>query len=374
MTLNLRKHWGWLAIATGLLVLLWLLGPILMPFAVGAGLAYLGDPVVDRLQRWKMSRTAAVCIVFAAFSLAGLITLVLFAPVLYKQSLALLHSIPDWLNWLQTIGLPRVGIVLPSDVQLDAEGLKQIVTEHWSKAGGVAAAVWAQVSQSGGALLAAAANLLLIPIVTFYLLRDWDELVAWVRDVIPRGVLPKVSELARETDEVLGAFMRGQLLVMAALATMYSIGLAIIGLDLALVIGVIAGLISFVPYLGFIVGIVAASLAMVVQTQEFLPLVWIALVFGIGQVIESAVLTPNLVGDKIGLHPVAVIFAVMAGGQLFGFVGVLLALPAAAVLAVLMRHTKALWLQSPAYLAGASPPEPAAIAADETSTPPANPT
>ena len=373
MNTTLREHWGWFVAAAALLALLWLLGPILMPFAVGASLAYLGDPLVDRLQRWKLSRTAAVSIVFATFSLTGLLALLLFAPVLYKQSLALLHSIPDWLNWLQATGLPRVGIVLPADVQLDPEGLKQIVTEHWSKAGGVAATVWAKVSQSGGALLAAVANLLLIPIVTFYLLRDWDDLVAWIHDMIPRSALPKVTELARETDEVLGAFMRGQLLVMAALAAMYSIGLAFIGLDLALVIGVIAGLISFVPYLGFIVGIVAASLAMVVQTQEFLPLVWIALVFGIGQVIESAVLTPNLVGDKIGLHPVAVIFAVMAGGQLFGFIGVLLALPAAAVLAVMMRHTKDLWLQSPAYLAGAAP-TPLAGQIMQADVPPTNPT
>lgn len=366
--MNLKSHWGWYAAAAAFIGLLWLFSPILTPFVVAAGLAYLGDPLVDRLQRWKMSRSVAVSVVFAVFTLLGLLALLLIVPMLYKQSLVLLHSIPDWLSWLQDTGLPRLGIVLPSDVQLDAEGLKKMLTEHWSKAGGIAATVWAKVSQSGGALFAAAANLLLAPVVTFYLLRDWDDLVAWVRDAIPRRALPKVTQLASETDQVLGAFIRGQLLVMAALAALYSIGLGLAGLKLALVIGVVAGLVSFVPYLGFIVGIVSASLAMVVQTQEFLPLVWVALVFGIGQVIESAVLTPNLVGDKIGLHPVAVIFAVMAGGQLFGFIGVLMALPVAAVLAVLMRHAKEVWLQSPAYLDGAPETQPLALAAPEVST------
>lgn len=349
MNLNPRQHWGWWAAIIGILVMLWLLGPILMPFVVGAGLAYMGDPLVDRLQRWKLSRTLAVTLVFLVLSLLGLLALVLIAPVLYKQSLALVHAIPEWLLWVQNVGLPRLGIELPPDVQLDAQGLRQMISEHWAKAGGIAAGIWAGVSKSGGALLITAANLLLIPVVAFYLLRDWDNLVAWIADMIPRRALGKVTQLARETDEVLGAFLRGQLTVMAALAFIYSAGLALAGLHLALVIGVVAGLVSFVPYLGFIVGIVAASLAMVVQTHEFLPLIWVVLVFTIGQIIESSFLTPILVGDKIGLHPVAVIFAVMAGGQLFGFIGVLLALPVAAVLAVLMRHVKALWLESPAY-------------------------
>lgn len=370
--MDLKKHWGWWAAGIAVLTLLWALSPILGPFVIGAGLAYLGDPVVDRLQRHRLSRTAAVCVVFGVFSLAGLAALLLIGPMLYKQILALVHAIPDWLNWLQTTGVERLGITLPSDIQLDAEGLRQIVTEHWSKGAGVAAAVWAKISQSGGALIAAVANLLLVPIVTFYLLRDWDNLVAWVRDMIPRRALPKVTQLAKETDDVLGAFLRGQLSVMVGLAIIYSTGLAIAGVDLALAIGVLSGLISFVPYLGFIVGIVAASLAVVVQTHELLPLVWVLAVYGVGQVLESAVLTPTLVGDKIGLHPVAVMFAVMAGGQLFGFIGVLLALPVTAVIAVMLRHVKDWWLASPAYLEGAPVPEPIALPAPaETPAPPA---
>ena len=169
------------------------------------------------------------------------------------------------------------------------------------------------------------------------------------RRSVARRWLPLSQQLGRESDEVLSAFIRGQLLVMAALAAVYSCGLMLAGLDLGLLIGLSAGLVSFVPYLGFIVGIVVAGVAMLVQTQELLPLVWVALVFGIGQMLESMVLTPLLVGDRIGLHPVAVIFAIMAGGQLFGFVGVLLALPVAAVVAVMMRHAKQRWLHSSVY-------------------------
>lgn len=352
MNTSLKQHGPWLAALAVTLVLLWLLAPILTPFVLGAGLAYLGDPLVDRLQRWKLSRTAGVCVVFAVLTLAGLLLMILVLPLLHAQFIALLRNIPEWLRWVQETALPALGLSLPEGVRLDADGLKAIVAGHWAKAGGVAQALWSQVSQSGTALLTAAANLLLVPIVSFYLLRDWDDLVAWVRDMIPPRHLPRVGSLAQETDQVLGSFIRGQLSVMAALAALYSIGLSLAGLDLALVIGIIAGLVSFVPYLGFIVGVAAAGIAIVVQTGELLPLLWVAIVFGIGQVIESAVLTPNLVGDKIGLHPVAVIFAVMAGGQLFGFIGVLLALPVAAVLAVLLREAKRAWLASPSYRQG----------------------
>jgi predicted PurR-regulated permease PerM len=353
MTTNWKDQAPWLIVALILTALIWLLAPILAPFVVGAALAYLGDPLVDWLQRRRLSRTTGVVVVFSVLTLAGLIAALLVLPLLYRQFIELMQNIPVWLQWIQNTALPKLGIALPEGLRLDADGLKKVVSEHWSEAGGIAAQVWAGVSKSGGALIAATASLLLVPVVSFYLLRDWDHLVAWIRDIIPPRLLPRVTELALETDQVLGGFMRGQLSVMLALAVLYSVGLALCGLKLALVIGIGAGLLSFVPYLGFIVGFGAAAIAMLVQTGEWLPLLWVALVFGIGQVIESAVLTPTLVGDRIGLHPVAVIFAVMAGGQLFGFIGVLVALPVAAVLAVLLRHTKRGWLQSPAYLSGA---------------------
>lgn len=347
--LRLREAWPWAAAGLALLVMLWLLAPILTPFVIGAGLAYLGDPVVDRLQRLRLSRTASVCLVFILLTLAGLLILLLVLPVLYTQLAMLLKRIPDALLWLQDSALPSLGLTLPDGVALDAEGLKTIVGKHWAQAGDVAATLWEQVSSNGTALLTTIANLVMVPIVSFYLLRDWDDLVAWIRDMIPPRMVPGVTALARETDDVLGSFIRGQLSVMVALGTFYSIGLMLGGLDLALVIGVGAGLVSFVPYLGTILGIAAALMAMFLQTGEWLPLVWVAMVFGIGQMLEGGVLTPILVGDKIGLHPVSVIFALMAGGQLFGFIGILVALPVAAVLAVLFRHAKRRWLASRVY-------------------------
>jgi len=371
--LRLRETWPWLAALGAFMLFCWLLAPILTPFVLGAGLAYAGDPIVDRLQRWHLSRTAGVCVVFLVITLAGLAGLVLLLPMLTDQLRVLLQNIPEWLAWMQNHGLQRIGVSLPDGMRLDAAGFKVIIAEHWSEASGMLKTVWTHVSASGGALLTAIANLLLVPVVTFYLLRDWDELVAWIRGVVPPRALPKIGSMARETDEVLGAFIRGQLTVMAALTVYYWIALWLAGLNLALLVGLIVGLISFVPYLGAIVGVLTAVIAMLVQTQELLPFVWLAVVFGIGQVLESNVLTPLLVGDKIGLHPVAVIFAVMAGGQLFGFVGVMLALPVAAVIAVALRETKKQWLASRMYGHGApvAPAEGPAAGGEGAATPPA---
>ena len=353
MNSALRQHWPWYVAGLALIALLWLLGPILMPFVIGAALAYIGDPLVDWMERRRLSRTLSVAIVFVVLSLIGLLALLLLVPLLYHQAVALLKNIPDWLAWVQNTALPRLGVSLPEGVHLDPEGLKQIVTEHWSKAGNILQTVWGHVSQSSVAMITAVANLLLIPVVTFYLLRDWDRLVDWVRGMSPPRHLPRVSQMANETDEVLGGFLRGQLLLMLAQAIYYTVGLWIAGLDMALLIGMLIGLISFVPYLGAIVGLFAAAVAMLVQTQDPTSLLWIGAIFAIGQFLESNILAPWLVGDRIGLHPVAVIFAVMAGGQLFGFIGVLVGLPVAAVIAVLLRHAKQERLKSPIFNAGA---------------------
>jgi predicted PurR-regulated permease PerM len=206
------------------------------------------------------------------------------------------------------------------------------------------------VSHSGGVIAEWLMNLLLIPVVTFYLLRDWDGLVVKVHDLLPRRIAPTAAKLATEVDTVLAAFVRGQLYVMLALGCIYSIGLWMTGLDLALLIGMLAGLVSFVPYLGAIVGIVTACVAALVQFHDLIHLVPVAIVFIIGQSLEGMVLTPMLVGDKIGLHPVAVMFAVLAGGQLFGFLGILLALPVASVIMVLLRHVHELYRDSDFYV------------------------
>jgi predicted PurR-regulated permease PerM len=339
-----------LAFVAGLLLLLWLLGPILMPFAVSAGLAYLGDPLVDRLQRYRLSRTVAVTIVFIGLSALILPALVLLLPLLAEQLRLFIGNIPDYLLWIQNKALPAIGIQLPPGLQLDADNLKRVVSENLTEAGGFARDLLGVLSRSGGALLGFVAAMLLIPVVTFYLMRDWDRLVDWVDGAIPPRHQAVARKLARESDYVLAGFMRGQLLVMLSLAVIYSIGLSFVGLNLALLIGIGAGLVSFVPYLGFIAGILAAGIAVLAQMQALEPLLWVLLVFMIGQVVESMILTPWLVGDRIGLHPVGVIFAVMAGGQLFGFIGVLLGLPTAAVVAVLLRHALERWRASQFYL------------------------
>jgi predicted PurR-regulated permease PerM len=337
-----------LAALAALLVLLYFLGPVLMPFAVSAAFAYLGDPLVDRLQR-RMSRTLAVIVVFVALSAVILPALILLLPLLVDQMREFISHIPDYLDWIQQKGLPALGITLPAELRLDYENVKRVVAENLPQAGGVARELLGTLSRSGGALLAFVANLLLIPVVSFYLLRDWDDLVAWVDGALPPRHRDTVRALAAEADAVLSGFMRGQLLVMLALGALYTLGLWLAGVQLALLIGLGAGLVSFVPYLGFIAGLLAAGIAVLAQTGEFAPLLGVLIVFGIGQVIESMLLTPWLVGDRTGLHPVAVIFAIMAGGQLFGFTGVLLALPAAAVLAVLLRHAMARWRESDLY-------------------------
>lgn len=338
--MNASLRWA-LGIALLLIVgwLLWLLAPVLTPFVFGALLAYLGDPVADRLEAVGASRGLAVVIVFVGFTVAGIGLLLVLIPLLEKQIAVLIQQVPRYIDWLQAVGIPWVMSHLGlEDARLDLGVLKDSVREHWSTAGGIIAGLGAYLSRSGVALVGWLANLVLIPVVTFYLLRDWDVLVERIHALVPRRYEGTAARLARESDEVLGAFLRGQLVVMFGLAVIYSTGLWLVGVDLALLIGGIAGLVSFVPYLGFIVGILAAGIAALVQFHDWLPLVYVVAVFGVGQLIEGTVLTPLFVGDRIGLHPVAVIFAVLAGGQLFGFFGVLMALPVAAVVMVFVRH------------------------------------
>lgn len=331
-------------------VLLYLLAPVLTPFLVAAVLAYIGDPLVDWLEARRFSRTLAVTTVFLVLSLVALTLLLILVPMLERQVALLVSKLPQYLDWLQNKGLPAISAVIGIDATgFDLAELKQMVREQWLQSGGAVKGILGVISHSGMTLLAWLANLVLIPVVTFYMLRDWDILVERVHELIPRRAEETVVRLARASDEVLGAFLRGQLTVMLALGTIYTLGLWLVGLELALLIGMLAGLVSFVPYLGFIVGILTAGIAAVMQFQELLPLIYVVAVFLVGQSIEGMLLTPLLVGEKIGLHPVAVIFAVLAGGQLFGFVGVLLALPVAAVVMVLLRYTHERYVGSRLY-------------------------
>lgn len=349
--MNDSRKWYWLALAVLAALLLYLLAPVLTPFLAAALLAYMGNPLVNRMERRGLSRTWAVVAVFAALSLLMLVLLLIFVPLLERQITLLVTKLPGYIDWLQERALPVVGGWLGIDVaSFELATLKQMVAGQLKGAGGIVATIWSTVSRSGMTLLGWLANLLLIPVVAFYLLRDWNHLLEQLRMLLPRTIEPVVVRLATQGDEVLGAFFRGQLLVMLALAIVYSTGLWLVGLDLALLIGMVAGLVSFVPYLGFIIGIVMAGVAALMQFQEALPLLYVALVFMTGQMLEGMVLTPWLVGEKIGLHPVAVIFAVLAGGQLFGFFGVLLALPVAALVMVVLRYLRERYLSSELYV------------------------
>ncbi|MCO6439661.1 MAG: AI-2E family transporter [Nitrococcus mobilis] len=346
-----RRAWPLLlALALGG-VLVYLLRPILMPFLTGALLAYLADPLADRLERLRLQRTAAVIVVFTGLSLVGVGALLLLLPILGSQIDSLRSLLPQMVDWVYQIGLPWLRTHAGVDIEsLDFATLRGAIAEHWQSTGSLAAQVIAQATSSGLALAGLLANLALIPVVAFYLLRDWDVLIARIRDLLPRRMEPSVSALASECNEVVAAFLRGQLLVMLALGVIYAFGLWLIGLDLALLVGLLAGIASIVPYLGFIVGIGSAALATVFQFSDWLmPLGLVCGVFLVGQLLESLLLTPLLVGDRIGLHPVAVIFAVLAGGQLFGFTGVLLALPIAAIVMVLLRHAHDRYLRSSLY-------------------------
>ena len=352
------QKWFWIASALVLAGLVYLLSPILTPFVMAALLAYLGDPLVDRLVSWKVPRALASVIVVVILGLVVILIPLLILPILQKQVSALIQMLPGFIDWVSGIALPWVEEQLGMDPSvLDVERVKSMLLDHWQEAGTIAAAVASNITRSTGVLLGWLASLVLVPVVTFYMLRDWDHIVAGVRDLLPRSIESEARELTGQADEVLGAFLRGQLLVMASLGIIYSVGLWIADVELAVLIGLLAGLVSFVPYLGLILGIVVASLAVLFQTQDILQIWPVFLVFGFGQLLEGSVLTPWLVGDRIGVHPIGVIFAVLAGGVLFGFLGVLLALPGAAVLAVLMRRAKQRYQASTLYAEPETPGE-----------------
>ncbi|WP_337157441.1 AI-2E family transporter [Pseudomonas putida] len=351
------RRWAWLAVALLVAVLLYFLHNILSPFLVGILLAYLADPLVDRLERMGLSRTWGVVVVFSLFTLIFLALLLVLVPMLAKQLVRLYELAPQMLDWLQHVALPwvqsRLGL---ADGFWKFDKIKAAIGAHMGQTTDIVGVLLSQATASGLALLAWLANLVLIPVVGFYLLRDWDLMMAKLRSLLPRQRESQVVGLAGECHEVLGAFVRGQLLVMLALGLIYAGGLMLVGLELGLLIGLLAGLAAIVPYMGFIIGIGAALIAGLFQFGgDLYPMLGIVAVFMVGQALEGMVLTPLLVGDRIGLHPVAVIFAILVGGELFGFTGVLLALPVAAVIMVLLRHVHDLYKESDMYAGDIDP-------------------
>ena len=348
----------WCLIASLLALALWLLAPVLTPFVVAAVLAYALTPMVDRIDamaRGRVPRVLAVVVVELAFMLALLSILLLMVPILVKEAPLLREQVPvllDWLNGALKPFLAQFGIHLSLDlVDIKAYVLKYLNANYEDALGSLLSSL-----KLGGSLaFAVIFNVVLIPVALFYLLLDWNGLVSRLLQLVPLRVRPGVDSFAAEADQVLGQYLRGQLLVMLILSAYYSAGLALFGLDLALPIGVFTGLAIFVPYLGFGLGLVLATLAglleFAVSQGPGKAVLMVGVVYGLGQLIEGLWLTPRLVGERIGLHPLAVIFALLAFGQMFGFVGVLVALPASAVLLVAMRRGRASYLGSALYRA-----------------------
>ncbi|WP_321836624.1 AI-2E family transporter [Pseudomonas kulmbachensis] len=351
------RRWVWWGVALGFVLFVYFLHPILTPFLVAIVLAYMFDPVVDRLERLGLSRAWGTITVFTLFTVILMTLLLVLVPLLAKQLLKLYQLAPQVLDWLQHTAMPWVQAKLGlSDSFWKFDKIKAAITENMGQATDIVGIVLSQATASSLVLIGLLANLVLIPVVAFYLLRDWNIMMARIRDLLPRSRADQIVSLAKECHDVLGAFVRGQLLVMLALGVIYSAGLMLVGLELGLLIGLMAGLAAIVPYMGFIIGIGAALVAGLFQFGgDLYPMIGIVVVFMVGQALEGMVLTPLLVGDRIGLHPVAVIFAILAGGELFGFTGVLLALPLAAVIMVLVRHVQDLYKDSQVYKGSEDP-------------------
>jgi predicted PurR-regulated permease PerM len=342
-----RALLGLLLAAAGL-YLLWLLSPILTPFLLAAAIAYVCDPLVDRLEAKKLPRGLGTALVMLGLVLLFAILVLILTPLVQAQARLLVAQVPVLLEWAQQSLVPWIRDTLGVDLVQDQAELLAWARAHVSELSGLTAYL-PNLKDSGLAVLGFVANLLLVPVVTFYLMRDWDRVMANLADWLPSGIQSRATTIAGEIDIVLSEFLRGQLAVILIMAVFYSLGLWLVGLDYALAVGLVSGVLVFVPYLGVIVGVLLGTLAGLAQFGELSALIQIWAVFAVGQLIEGMAVTPWLVGERVGLHPVAVIFALMAFGQLFGFFGVLLALPASAALLVGLRELRDHYFASELY-------------------------
>lgn len=352
---NNLPDYRWIMLIAGFFLLVYLLKPILAPFLIAAILAYICNPLVDRLGNLKLGKFAVgrtVGTLLVMLLLIGIVTalILIVVPLLQKELVMVVQRLPTYIStlsdrlnsWL----MQHFGIA----TAIDTTQIREILSQNWKTAGNYAGQLLASVSNHGLVLLGWVVNLLLVPVVLFYLLRDWHGLLERVAKLLPRRWYAKTAAIALEIDLVLAEFLRGQLSVMVLMSAFYAAALWLTGLELAIPIGLVAGLLGFVPYLGITTGIVLATLAAALQFSSIAQLIPVFVVFGAGQALEGMMLTPLLVGDRIGLHPVVVIFSLLAGGQLFGFAGILLALPVSAAIAVGLRHAKRSYLASDEYL------------------------
>jgi predicted PurR-regulated permease PerM len=347
-----KRAVAWAALASGLLLVLWLLKPVLAPFVVAAVLAYALTPMVNKLNHACGARVPRVLLVMAVevvFLIAGLGLALLIVPILVKELPQMRDQVPLLFERLN-VALQPLAQQFNLNLALDVDTIKALALKHLNtNAEDMLSPVLSSLKLGGSVALAVVGNAVLIPVALFYLLVDWERFVGHLIELVPPRLRVGYDSFIDEADAVLGQYLRGQLLVMLLLAIFYSCGLALFRLELALPIGIFTGLAVFVPYLGFGLGLSMALLSGLLQFSPFTALLMVSVVYGLGQFIESFILTPRLVGERIGLHPLAVIFALLAFGQLLGFVGVLIALPASAVLLVAIRRLRHAYMGSRLY-------------------------
>lgn len=336
---SLDSHFFWWLTFIGIVsALIYLLSPILTPFLLAAVIAYICNPLVTWLAAHKIPRTLSTIFVMLMTMGAFTAMILIMLPLFEKEVSRLIERIPFFLDFIKSRLIPWLEIHFNVELQIDIASLKQVLMDHWQSAGGIAAKVLPTLKSGGLAILEFLMHLILVPVVLFYLLRDWNVLVKRAGELIPPVWQKQIFPLAQETDRVLAEFLRGEIAVIIIMCTYFVTGLWLVRLEFALPIGLVAGVLVFVPYLGTIVGFALATLTAITQFQEWSGVIAVWIVIGSGQLLESMLITPRLVGERIGLHPVAVIFALLAFGQLFGFIGILLALPVSAVLLVWLRH------------------------------------
>jgi predicted PurR-regulated permease PerM len=344
------QHYGWIiGVVVIVALLLHLLGDILTPFLIGAILAYIGNPAVSWGETHRVSRTIGTLLVVGVTGLAVFGLILVLTPLVHSEFAQLVQRLPTLAVLLQTKFAPWLQQTFGIELQLDMDSIKAMVADNLAGAEALTPKLLSSVKAGGTLILAILINLALIPVVMFYLLRDWNVIMARFEELTPRRWLATLRTVAIEVDDVLAEFLRGQASVMVVLAIYYVIALWIAGLQFWLPIGLLTGLLVFVPYVGFGLGLVLGVLAALLQWHGLPGFVAVLVVYGVGQLLEGYVLVPWLVGDRIGLHPVAVIFALLAFGEVFGFAGVLLALPASAVLLVALRHLRRAYNESALY-------------------------
>ncbi len=343
-------------ILSGIALILWvlyLLKPVVLPFIAAFLVAYLFSPLVDKLHKIGLPRWLSIGIVFIGIGVIVTLAIWYVVPLVWQQLIYARDSIPAGIHWLNYTFLPWVSHTFNVEaMEIDTEQISKVVMEYiqTNYSADSIQSVVLRVAQSGLNFIQIGGVVVLIPIIAFYFLLDWDRMLESLRRLIPRHYEKTTLGIVGECHNVLGAFVKGQFLVMFLLGVVYAVGLQLIGLEVGLIIGMVAGLASIIPYLGFGVGIIAAVIATLFQFGiDWTHLALVIIVFMIGQAIEGYILQPFLLGDKIGLSPVAVVFAVLAGAQLAGFLGMLIALPVAAVIVVLLRHARECYEKSRLY-------------------------